>query len=194
MQIDREEIEMNGNGNARLYRSTTDVAMGGVAAGLGDYFKVDPTLIRLGFVLATVITGGIFIAVYLALWMLIPAAGSTLTEPGKIINENLNDMGSRVRSFAAGTPTQRMGDANANVNPSGAGTEPMAMQDPSQTPPASASAQARSGLNPRVLILIGAFFLLVNMGAFRAFHGAHWGTWWPLILVGIGVIMLARRK
>jgi len=35
----------------KLYRSRTDVMIGGVCAGLGDYLKVDPTVVRLAFVL-----------------------------------------------------------------------------------------------------------------------------------------------
>jgi len=182
----------NGNGNGRLHRSSSDVAIGGVAAGLASYLKTDPTLVRLAFVLATILTGGAFLAVYLAMWLLIPAATSSETEPGKIINENLNDLGARVRGFAGGAPTQRIGAAN--VGPSGPSTEPVGMQGQDASQPSTATTHAKPRICPQVLILIGGFFLLLNMGAFRAFQGFNWGAWWPLILVAIGVIMLTRRK
>ena len=65
------------NGNARLYRSTSDAMLGGVCAGLGNYFHVDPTLIRLAFLVLSLVTAGGFVAIYLILWVLIPTAGST---------------------------------------------------------------------------------------------------------------------
>ena len=37
----------------------------GVAAGLGDYMNVDPLLIRLGMVVATLVTGPVMILLYL---------------------------------------------------------------------------------------------------------------------------------
>jgi phage shock protein PspC (stress-responsive transcriptional regulator) len=40
-----------------LTRSSTDRMLGGVAGGLGDYFGVDPVLFRVGFVVATLLSG-----------------------------------------------------------------------------------------------------------------------------------------
>jgi phage shock protein PspC (stress-responsive transcriptional regulator) len=45
--------------------------VGGVAAGLGRYLKLDPNLIRLGFVIASVLAG-LGVVAYLAAWLLIP--------------------------------------------------------------------------------------------------------------------------
>ncbi len=41
----------------RLYKSETDKKIAGVCAGLAEYFDVDPTLVRVGYVLATLVTG-----------------------------------------------------------------------------------------------------------------------------------------
>ena len=43
----------------------------GVAAGLADYFDVDPTLVRIGFVVLACL-GGLAVPLYLAGWLLIP--------------------------------------------------------------------------------------------------------------------------
>jgi phage shock protein PspC (stress-responsive transcriptional regulator) len=48
--------------------------LGGVAGGLGDYFNVDPLLIRIGFV-GLMIFGGAGLVLYAVAWLLIPAAG-----------------------------------------------------------------------------------------------------------------------
>ena len=42
----------------RFYRSTTDRVIGGVAAGLAEYFSLDPVLIRLLFVIFALFGGG----------------------------------------------------------------------------------------------------------------------------------------
>ena len=49
-----------------LTRSSGDRKLGGVAGGLGDYFGVDPILFRVGFVVATLLSGAGALA-YLAL-------------------------------------------------------------------------------------------------------------------------------
>jgi phage shock protein C len=55
----------------RLYRSETNKMIGGVAGGLGDYFNIDPVLLRLLFVLV-VLLGGSGILAYLILWIVVP--------------------------------------------------------------------------------------------------------------------------
>ena len=90
------------NGTSRLYRSTSDAMLGGVAAGLGNYFKMDPTIVRIIFLVLTFLSGGAFILVYLAFWLLLPTAGSTATQPGDIVRENIDEMGNRVRNFTGG--------------------------------------------------------------------------------------------
>lgn len=41
----------------RLYRSPTDKKLAGVCGGLGDYFELDPTVIRLAWIVLTVLSG-----------------------------------------------------------------------------------------------------------------------------------------
>lgn len=55
----------------KLYRSIKNRMLGGVAAGLGDYLSIDPTLVRLGFV-ALALMGGPGIVVYIIMWLVVP--------------------------------------------------------------------------------------------------------------------------
>jgi phage shock protein PspC (stress-responsive transcriptional regulator) len=55
----------------RLHRRRSGRMLGGVAAGLADYFDVDPVLVRIGFV-ALVFLGGLAVPLYVAGWALIP--------------------------------------------------------------------------------------------------------------------------
>ena len=42
----------------RLYKSQTDRQLAGVCGGIAEYFDVDPTLVRVGYVLLTICTVG----------------------------------------------------------------------------------------------------------------------------------------
>ena len=55
----------------RLYRSNTDVMIGGVCSGIAKYFDVDPTAVRLAFVLL-LFAGGGGLWIYLVLWIIMP--------------------------------------------------------------------------------------------------------------------------
>ena len=57
----------------RLYRSRRERKLAGVCAGLGEYLGVDPTIVRILYLLGTIITGffpGIFI--YFAMALIMP--------------------------------------------------------------------------------------------------------------------------
>lgn len=55
----------------RLYRSGREKMLGGVCGGLGEYFDVDPTIIRLGMVIA-IFGAGLGLFAYLVAWIVIP--------------------------------------------------------------------------------------------------------------------------
>lgn len=55
----------------RLYRSRSDRIIGGVCGGLGEYLSIDPTVIRILYVLFA-LTGGSGIFIYLILLLIIP--------------------------------------------------------------------------------------------------------------------------
>jgi len=56
----------------RLYRSSTNRILGGVCGGLGEYFDLDPNIIRLLWVVFTLISAGAGILAYLIAWILLP--------------------------------------------------------------------------------------------------------------------------
>ncbi len=62
----------------RLHRVGRGRMLAGVAAGLADYFDVDPTIVRIGFV-ALAFLGGLAVPLYLAGWLLIPEEDSDLS-------------------------------------------------------------------------------------------------------------------
>ncbi|HMS76274.1 PspC domain-containing protein [Gordonia sp. (in: high G+C Gram-positive bacteria)] len=59
----------------RLTRSTRNKWIGGVCGGIAEYFDWDPNLVRLVFVLSTMLPGPQLL-VYAVLWLVIPRASS----------------------------------------------------------------------------------------------------------------------
>ena len=62
---------MSDTSTKKLYRSRIDRKIAGVCGGLGEYFGIDPTLVRLLFVLGLIFAGGALLA-YLILAIVIP--------------------------------------------------------------------------------------------------------------------------
>ncbi len=63
----------------RLYRLRDDRTLGGVVSGVGQYFNVDPNLLRIGVVLACFLTAFFPIAItYFVAWAIVPE------EPGTV--------------------------------------------------------------------------------------------------------------
>ncbi|HSW69340.1 MAG TPA: PspC domain-containing protein [Gammaproteobacteria bacterium] len=58
----------------RLYRSRTQRVIAGVCGGLAEYFNLDPTWIRLLFILLTLLGLGVFVIVYIIFWIIVPLA------------------------------------------------------------------------------------------------------------------------
>lgn len=57
--------------NKKLYRSSKDKMLGGVAAGLAEYFDIDPTIVRILFVISLFL-GGAGVLAYIIMWIIVP--------------------------------------------------------------------------------------------------------------------------
>src|SRR5437763_1785037 len=64
----------------KLYRSDADRKLAGVCGGLGDFFRIDPVLFRVAFVILA-FACGVGILLYLALWLLLPRAAAEPAPP-----------------------------------------------------------------------------------------------------------------
>jgi phage shock protein C len=56
----------------RLTRSSRERMWAGVAGGLAEYFDIDPALVRLIWVAAAVVSGGLAVPVYILAWIILP--------------------------------------------------------------------------------------------------------------------------
>lgn len=59
------------HGRNRLYRDTDEKMLGGVCAGLSEYFKIDVTLIRVIIAVMGLVYGS-GLGIYILLWILLP--------------------------------------------------------------------------------------------------------------------------
>ncbi|HUF28381.1 MAG TPA: PspC domain-containing protein [Gemmatimonadaceae bacterium] len=60
-----------------LKRSTNERMIAGVVGGLAEYFSIDPTLARVGYVVISLVSAAVpGILLYAILWLLIPEQGS----------------------------------------------------------------------------------------------------------------------
>lgn len=55
----------------KLYRSQSERMIGGVCGGIAEYFNIDPTFVRLAFVILA-FAGGPGILIYIAMLLLVP--------------------------------------------------------------------------------------------------------------------------
>jgi phage shock protein PspC (stress-responsive transcriptional regulator) len=74
----------------RLYRSRNERMLGGVCAGLGEHFDIDPTVVRLVWAVITVLSIGTGVLVYILAWILIPEEESGSSEQKTQKSEGLS--------------------------------------------------------------------------------------------------------
>lgn len=82
----------------RLYRSERDRMLGGVCGGLGEYFGVDSTLVRVAFVVLAFFSVGIVL--YVAMWLIVPSESQLDAPPPEVVRSGVSDMRERAREGA----------------------------------------------------------------------------------------------
>jgi phage shock protein C len=68
---------------ARVVRSRSDKRIAGVCGGLAEYFDVDPTIMRIAWVVVSIVLGAGILGViaYLIAWFIIPQAPAAALSP-----------------------------------------------------------------------------------------------------------------
>jgi phage shock protein PspC (stress-responsive transcriptional regulator) len=160
--------------NRRLYRSRTDSVLGGVAGGVADYFDMDPSIVRVAWAVLALVTGGIFLVLYIVMWIVVPEGPSAATVARAAAHDGAD---------APAPPDDE------------SGTPPMA--DASAPPPAASDWSTREQQLRRVgsgggavifgLILIGAGIWFLIDQYVPAIDG---DLLWPVALVVLGIVLL----
>jgi phage shock protein C len=166
----------------KLYRSRRHRVFLGVCGGLGEFFNIDPVIIRVIAAIITVCTGFFpGLVVYFIIALIVPVDGSTAATPEQSFRENVADIKDASTNLGQGV---RLTFENQTPKP----THPITPPQPSHNDP-SVTVLIILGT---VLIGIGAFFILENF-----FHW-FWRFTFPAMLILAGliiiVVVLTRRR
>jgi phage shock protein C len=91
--------------NKRLYRSNTNKKIAGIAGGIGEYFDIDPMIVRLIFVFSA-LAWGFSILMYIIMWFILPE------DPTVISNENVYGEDFEKSSFQTEIKPQKKSSRN----------------------------------------------------------------------------------
>ena len=152
----------------KLYRSTTDKMIGGVAGGLAEYFDIDSTLVRVLFIVVVFLGGGGIIA-YIILWIVVPQKPYELPKNPFSQSPPEDESGSNFSSDENKSDSFSMSNGGAVSSMTHSGNKQIWIAI--------------------ILMVIGSLLLLDNI--FPRFDFDHY---WPVILIGIGVGLLLKAK
>jgi phage shock protein PspC (stress-responsive transcriptional regulator) len=158
--------------NRRLYRCRDDRRLAGVAAGVAEFFDLDPTLVRILWFLS-IFVGGLGLFLYVGLAIIVPL------EP--------------LLPDAAGAEGGALAGAASDGAPAGDGQVLAAGSAPAHAHVHAARDGSRA--TGRVTTFVGAALILFGSIALVEAVVPGWShSWrylWPVFLVGIGVLLLA---
>jgi len=80
----------------KLYRSTSDRMIAGICGGLGQYFGIDSTLVRLIFVFGAILTGSALFWAYIIMLIVVPeepisSQAVVEVQSNEVVPEDLNE-------------------------------------------------------------------------------------------------------
>jgi phage shock protein PspC (stress-responsive transcriptional regulator) len=180
----------------RLYRSREDRMLAGVAAGVAESLDADPSIVRVAWVILTFLTGGLALVVYIVMAIVVPEAparGYPSSGPWnvRVAPGAGAGPGASAGSAASARPAATQAPApNPDDTTAGFAAPPTGGNSP--TGP-SGSSFNRASVDPGrggllaglALIVLGGFFLIREFVPWF-----DWRLWWPLGLIGLGVLLL----
>ena len=190
----------------QLYRSNNDKIICGVSAGMAEYFDVDPSLVRLAWIVLVCVTMGVAIVGYAVLCLVLPLEDDVVTalsntyttasprkgqrEGDDVSNDDLTDEARvllEVRRELGPEYEDELVDSFANKVEESLN----ARRAKSRVEREGSRQQLRNRrFLPSICLGIGAVFLLASFGAFSWFS---WVVLCSLAVIGAGVALLLRR-
>jgi len=174
----------------KLYRDEYHKVLGGVCAGLAEYFDMDPTIVRLLFAFTFFIMGVGFIP-YIILWIVLPKKGYVY-----------NNFGNPTVDYRV-PPQQPAGDTPGTPPPPASpyGNNPF-VNNPYPNTPFVNTPYSNPIVPPRqrshagiiigvVLIVLGGIILLDN---YDWFPDLDFERLWPAILVVVGASLIVSGQ
>jgi phage shock protein C len=193
--------------NGRLYRSRDERVLAGVAGGLADYLDLDPSLVRILWVILALFSGGAFLVIYIIMAIVVPEEpwqGFATPAPHGSMPPAMGASAGPGGTDAATGDAATAGSAAFTAGAPAAGPSPTGWSNPAdwRAQRAAWRAQRRAdraawraaghdsgqtaglvfGL---ILLVIGVVFLIPV--AFPAFEI---GRFWPVLVIGLGVVLV----
>ena len=150
----------------KLYRSCKNRILAGVCGGLGEYFDIDPIIMRIAFVLLS-LGHGLGLLIYIILAVIIPKDPSCVDQDGK-----------------AGANTQKIKEAAKDLGEQARTVVEDFKKDKNWL------ADGKNLLG--ILLIIVGFFVLVNQLFPLAWM--RWNLLWPAALILVGVYLIFKNK
>jgi len=154
------------NQTKKLYRSCKNRVLAGVCGGLGEYFDIDPIIMRIAFVLLS-LGHGFGLLIYIILVIIIPKNPNCNDQDGKIgvdtakIKEAAKDLGEQARTVVEDLKKDKkwLADGKNIIG---------------------------------ILLIIVGFIILVNQ--LFPLPWIRWDLLWPIALILIGAYLIFKTK
>lgn len=159
--------------DGRLYRSPDDRVLAGVAGGMAETYDLDPALVRVGWALLILLTGGVFLILYIVMALVVPLRPEgMMLWPARDTEGNPMAQQDEDTTTTPGAPT---------------GPQPAGQYAPwaYRRRPRDRSEATGPIVIGLILIVAGAFFLV------RQFIPAlNVSLLWPLVVIAGGVLLI----
>ena len=161
----------------RLYRSSDDRMLAGVAGGVAEHLDADPSIIRIVWAILVFLTGGLALLVYIVMAIVVPERPLGMPAPTSTAEAG---------PVADAAPAPGLIPAGSWVAPDGSTVPQAASTSPRARRRRDPADRARAGLvGGVVLIGLGGLFLV------REFLPSFdFDLWWPSLLIGLGLLLV----
>ncbi len=179
----------------RFYKSKTDKKLAGVCAGVAEYFEVDPTLVRLIWVVFT-FAGGAGILAYIIAAIIMPEAptgSKTTTRKKKSDNRPhpKNDNGEVSITEIEEAPEHEYVDDDVNEYVD-------AYEDETEEDAFYEVEEVDKKKDDKNSVVLGAALILIGLMFFsRNFFKWFWIDFsylWPILLILLGVVLVVNKR
>jgi phage shock protein C len=174
----------------KLYRDEFHKKLGGVCAGLAEYFTVDVAIVRILFVLACILHGG-GLLVYIVLWIALPKKPYAYFDPTVDYTVPPQNTADQATGSTGPTGSTFRSGAHQGTSYSNAPFQNQPFQNqPFPNPPFQPQPRSTSMFSIIVgviLVVVGGSILLDNFNIIPDWDLEHL---WPIILITIGCIFM----
>ncbi len=177
-------------GQKTLYRSRTDQMLGGVCAGIADYFGIDPTVVRLVAVFLLLASNVAVVVAYVVLWVVVPEEPSGVPVEGGV--STMSDTETPGRTSVPGPdspPPPPPPGVAPPLDAAGASARPTPTPAPAAPAHTAPARQGRGGVWFGVALIFVGAVLLAQMFV----PALSLWQFWPVIVIVAGVLMVFGR-